>query len=205
MGNRLVFAAWVLAVSGPASAVAQRPAAAERQGSWELSAGAGLKAVDGSLRGFLGSGAPEYRFANSTTPGATAATAVLRIGYNVSSHVGFSVAGGTASSSGVSYLTPSAAITFTGNLNAKTSPFGLIGTDFTRISGNNSRVTHSVWGFQAGLGVRHMVGEGLALRLEGRLEIEGYDEVPMTKSTVVNPLVTFGLSYFVGGGKKGAE
>ena len=99
-----------------------------------------------------------------------AATAVLRIGYNASPHVGFSVTGGAASSSGVSYLTPSAA----------------------------------VWGFQTVFGVRHMVGKGLALRLEGRLEIEGYDEVPMTKSTVVNPLVTFGLSYFVGGRKKGA-
>ena len=68
MGNRLVFAAWALAIGGPASAAAQQPAAAHREGSWELSAGAGLMAVDASLRGFLGSGAPEYRFANSTKP-----------------------------------------------------------------------------------------------------------------------------------------
>ena len=105
--------------------------AAHREGSWELSAGGGLMAVDASLRGFLGSGAPEYRFANSTKPGSIAGTAVLRLGYNFSPHIGFSVAGGAASSSGVTYLTPSAAITFTGNLNAKTSPFALIGTDFT--------------------------------------------------------------------------
>ena len=202
MGNRLVFAAWALAIGGPASAAAQQPAAAHREGSWELSAGAGLMAVDASLRGFLGSGAPEYRFANSTKPAGNGGTVVLRLGYNFSPHIGVSVAGGAGSGSGVSYLTPSAAITFTGNLNAKTSPFGLIGTDFTRISGNNSRVTHSVWGLQAGLGIRHLIGEDLALRLEGRLQIEGYDEVPMTKSTVVNPVLTLGISYFVGGGKK---
>ncbi len=202
MGNRLVQAAWALAMGWPLVAAAQPSPAAHREGSWELSAGAGLMAVDASLRGFLGSGAPEYRFANSTKPGSTAGTVVLRLGYNFSPHIGFSVAGGAASSSGVTYLTPSAAITFTGNLNAKTSPFALIGTDFTRISGNNSRRTHSVWGLQAGLGVRHMIGEDLGLRLEGRLQIEGYDEVPMTKSTVLNPVLTFGVSYFVGGGKK---
>lgn len=202
MGNRLVFAAWAFALGGPASVAAQQPAASHREGRWELSGGAGLTVVDASLRGFLGSGAPEYRFANSTTPGANVGTVVLRLGYNFSRHIGVSVAGATGSGAGVSYLTPSAAVTFTGNLNAKTSSFALIGTDFTRISGNNSRVTHSVWGLQTGLGVRHMVGDDLALRLEGMLQIEGYDEVPMTKKTVVNPVVTFGVSYFVGGGKK---
>lgn len=202
MGNRLGLAAWVLAIGVPVSAAAQQTAAAHREGSWELSAGAGLLAVDASLRGFLGSGAPEYRFANTIKPGSTAGTVVLRLGYNFSPHIGVSIAGGAASSSGVTYLTPSAALTVTGNLNAKTSPFALIGTDFTRISGNNSRVTHSVWGLQAGLGVRHMIGEDLALRLEGRLQIEGYDEVPMSKSTVLNPVLTFGVSYFVGGGKR---
>ena len=203
MGNRLVQAAWVVALGWPALAVAQQPAAAHRDGSWELSLGGGPMSVDGTLRAFLGSGAPEYRFASTPTPGSGAGTVVLRLGYNFTPTIGVSIGGGLASGSGISYLTPSAAITFTSNLNGKTNPFLLIGTDFTRISGNNSRVTHSIWGVQAGLGVRHMVDQHFALRFEGRLQFEGYDEVPMTRSTVVNPVITFGVSYFVGGRKKG--
>ena len=155
--------------------------------------------LDASLRDFLASGAPEYRFASSTTPGRGVPTVVARLGYNFTRNVGFSISGGAAKSSGVTYLTPAAALTFTGNLNAKTSPFLLIGTELTRISGINGRVTHSTWGAHAGLGIRSMVSEHLALRLEGQVRFEGYDEVPMTKKTAVNPVVTLGLSYFLGG------
>ena len=206
MRNRLVMMAWIVAAGClPAAAMAQSQLPAVRgDGSWELSLGGGMMFLDASLRDFLASGAPEYRFASSTTPGRGVPTVVARVGYNFTRNIGFSISGGAAKSSGITYLTPTAALTFTGNLNAKTSPFLLVGTEFTRISGLNSRVTHSTWGLHAGLGVRSMVSDNLALRLEGQLRFEGYDEVPMTKHTVVNPVVTLGLSYFVGGRRPAA-
>ena len=197
MRSRILKSAWTLAACLPTLAMAQQPV--HREGSWELSLGGGFLFVDAALRNFLGSGAPEYRFANSTTPSGAVPTAVARLGYNFNRHFGFSVSGAGAMGSGVTYLTPAASVTYTGNLNAKTSPFVIVGTELTRISGNNSRVTHSTWGAHAGLGIRSMLSEDLALRLEGRMRFEGYREVPMTKRTVFNPVVTLGLSYFVGG------
>lgn len=155
--------------------------------------------LDTALRDFLASGAPEYRFAGSASPSRGVPTVVARLGYSFTRNVGFSIGGGVAKSSGVTYLTPSAALTFSGNLNAGTSPFLLIGTHFTRIGGGNDRLTHSTWGLHAGVGVRSMIGDNLALRLEGQLRFEGYNEVPMAKETVMNPVITLSLSYFLGG------
>ena len=44
-----------------------------------------------------------------------------------------------------------------------------------------------------------MISDNVALRLEGRLQFEGYREVPMRKRTTVNPLLQLGLSIFTGG------
>jgi outer membrane protein OmpA-like peptidoglycan-associated protein len=189
----------MLAACLPTLAIAQQPLAPHREGSWEFSLGGGFMLLDASLRDFLGSGTATTRFANDTSPSRFIPTAVVRVGYNFTRNLGFSVSGGGAIGSGVTYLTPTAAITYTLNLNAKTSPFILVGTQFTRISGNNGRVTHSTWGAHAGLGVRSMVSERLALRLEGRMEFEGYNEAPWWRNTVYNPVVTLGISYFAGG------
>lgn len=201
MRNQLVMTAWTLATGlMPTVALAQQQLPPVRgDGSWELSVGAGLLFLDPSLRDFLASGAPEYRFANSATPGRSVPTVVVRLGHNFTRHIGFSLSGGAAKKAGVTYLTPGASLTFTGNLNATTNPFLMVGTQFTRISGLNSRVTHSTWGLHAGVGVRSMISDNLALRLEGQLRFEGFDEVPMTKHTVLNPVVTLGFSYFMGG------
>ncbi len=75
----------------------------------------------------------------------------------------------------------------------------LVGTELTRISGGNDRVTHSTWGAHAGLGIRQMVSDHLALRLEGRVQFAGFDEVPMSTHTTYSPLAQLGFSYFVGG------
>ncbi len=199
MRNRILKSAWTLAAFLPTLAMAQRPLATHREGSWEFSLGGGFMFLDASLRDFLGAGPANVRFANTASPSRGTPLAAARVGYNFTRNLGFSVSGGGAIGSGVTYMTPTAAITYTLNLNAKTSPFVLIGTEFTRISGGNGRVTHSTWGAGAGLGIRHMVGERLALRLEGRMRFEGFDEVPMRKNTSYSPVVTLGLSYFVGG------
>jgi outer membrane protein OmpA-like peptidoglycan-associated protein len=122
----------------------------------------------------------------------------VRLGYNFSRHLGFSLGAEGAAGSGVKYVSPFAALTYTLNLAAKTSPFLTVGNQFTRIMGENGRLTHPTFGAHVGLGVRHMIGENLALRLEGRMALEHYAELPAAKSTY-NSFVTLGLSYFVGG------
>ncbi len=203
MRNRILMTAWALAVCLPTLAMAQQETA-HREGSWEFSLGAGYLFLDSGLRDFLASGAPEYRFASSASPASGAPLAVARVGYNFNSHLGLSVSGEAARGSGMTHYTPTGALTYTVNLNANTSPFLMIGTELTRIEGDNDRVTHSVWGALAGVGIRQMISDNLALRLEGRVRFENYDEVPMPDHTVYNPLVTLGLSYFTGGRKPAA-
>jgi outer membrane protein OmpA-like peptidoglycan-associated protein/opacity protein-like surface antigen len=195
--------ACTLAACLPMPAAGQQQAA-HREGSWEFSIGAGFLFLDSSLRDFLGSGAPEYRFADSATPKARAPLAVARLGYNFNQHLGLSVSGEAARGGGMTYYTPTAALTYTVNLNANTSPFLMIGTELTRIEGNNDRVTHSTWGALAGVGIRQMISDNVALRIEGRVRIEGFDEVPMSESTVYHPLVTLGFSFFTGGRRPAA-
>ena len=201
MSNRILKSVLMLAVCLPTLALAQRrpapPAATEgfREGSWEFSLGAGFSILDGAFRGYLASGAPEYRFANSL-PSRLAPTATARVGYNFTRHLGFSFAGTLAGGSGVRYLTESAALTYTWNLDARTSPFVLGGMELTRVDGINSRTTHSTKGGMLGIGVRHMISENLALRLEGQTRLEGYQE--LATGNAWTSVATIGLSYFVG-------
>lgn len=195
--------ALTLATLLPLSVSAQQPV--HREGSWELSLGGGVMLLDRLLREYLGSRPANERFANSANPDGLAPTVVARLGHNFSPNFGISVSVGADRSEGVTHLTPTMATTFTGNLNARTSPFLILGTGLTRISGLNDRMTHSTWGLHAGVGIRHMLGERLALRLEGRLQAEGYDldNDPglRTRNTVYNPVITLGFSSFIGGRK----
>lgn len=182
-----------LAALLPLLAFAQ-PATAQRIGSWEFSLGAGATYLATDFATFMGSsgladgGVTPSRF----VPGATG-----RVGYNFTRNLGFSIGSGIAVGSGVTYLNPFAAATFTGNINATTSPFLSLGTEFTRISGNGL-VTHSVWGARAGLGVRHMLSDAFALRVEARIGLNHYAAMPGSK-IAYNPAVTAGFSYFMGG------
>lgn len=198
MRNRILKSAWMLAVCLPTLAMAQQQPGAQRgEGTWEFSLGGGISILDRALRGFLGSGAPESRFANTTSPSRVTPAATARVGYNFTPNLGVSVGGTAAGGSGLRYLTPSAAVTYTWDLSAETSPFVLVGTELTRVDGINGRTTHSTWGAMGGVGVRHMVGENLALRLEGRMRLEGYQE--LATGNAFTSVATLGLSYFVGG------
>ena len=205
MRNRILKTAWTLAACLPTLAMAQQGSTpppgdtTHREGSWELSLSGGIQRIDGSLRGFLGQSFAPPPFANTATPGSIAPIAVARVGYNLTRHLGFSVSGGGAIGSGVTYLTPGASLTYTGNLNATTSPFIIVGTHLTRIMGQSKRVTHSTWGLHAGLGLRHMLSERTALRLEGRMQFEGYQELFMNSTTANQLVITLGLSRFLGG------
>jgi outer membrane protein OmpA-like peptidoglycan-associated protein len=194
MRNRFLWAALTLVAVLPTLALAQA-ATAQREGSWEFSLGAGVMDVDDGLADYLGS----TGFAdNGATPSRLIPTIVAGVGYNINHHLGLSFGAGGASGSGVKYVTPFADAIYTVNLNAKTSPFLTAGTQFTRITGNNSRVTHPTWGARVGLGVRHMMSENLALRLEGRMGFEHYAELPGGAATYT-PVVTLGIAYFTAG------
>jgi outer membrane protein OmpA-like peptidoglycan-associated protein len=197
MRNRILKSAGALALFLPALAMAQPSQPnAQRDRSWELSLGGGFIFPDAALRNFLVSGTPENRF--SVTSHAAALRLVGRLGRNVNRHVGFSVSAAGAISPGLVYTTSGIAATFSTNLNARTHPFVLIGTELSRIDGNSDRATHSTWGAEAGFGVRHLMGANTALRIEGAIPLAHYNEVPMAKHTVVNPTITFGLSRFFG-------
>lgn len=197
-----VFGALALTLSLATVAHAQQDAHAKmaRDGSWEFSLGGGVMFLGASLTDFLGRGSATSRFANDTSPiGRIVPTGVARLGYNINPNFGFSVSAGLATVSGVTFLNPTAAITYTGNLNARTSPFLMVGTELTRIDGGNGTRTHSTYGAHVGVGVRHMVTEHTALRLEGREQIVGYDEIGMRRRRTFSPVVTLGLSLFTHG------
>ena len=200
MSNRILKTAWMLAACVPALAMAQAPTQAPtRVGSWEFSLGAGGVLVDSKLKDFLASGAPEQRFASSASPSAFAPTAVARLGYNIGPHLGVSISGEAAMGSGIKYYTPGAALTYTMDLDAKTSPFLLVGSEITRIEGDNGRITHSLFGAAAGVGIRHMLSDNMALRAEVRAKYAKYNEVPMASHNTITPLATIGFSWFMGG------
>jgi len=174
--------------------VLAQPLAAQRSRSWEFSAGAGALYTDGALASFLGSNG----FTTSgSRPSRFMPAAAVRLGFNVTEHWGFSIGTAGARGSGVKYLTPFAAATYTANLNARFSPFLTGGAQFTRITGNGRKV-HPTWGAHLGVGVRPMLDNRVALRLEGRMGIEHYADLPGAK-TAYNSILTLGLSYFTAG------
>lgn len=193
MCNTILKSVRTLAALLPLLALMQ-PAAAQRDGSWELSGGVGAMYIDGGLASYLGS----KGFAdNAGTPKRFVPAAAVRLGYNFTNSFGMSIGTSGATASGVKYLTPFVAATYTANLNARFSPFLTGGTQFTRITGNG-RKTHPTWGAHVGVGIRSMMSENVALRLEGRMAIEHYAELPGAK-TAYNPIATIGLSYFTAG------
>jgi outer membrane protein OmpA-like peptidoglycan-associated protein len=199
MRNRILKSAWMLALCLPTVALAQQQPVPRGTGTWELNGGLGIKIQDRALSGYLASGLATTRFTNTgAQPGRIMPAAALRLGYNFNRNLGFSLGTELAAGSGVKYVTPFAALTYTANLNAHFSPFVTLGNQFTRIIGQNGRLTHPTFGFHLGLGFRQMLTQDVALRVEGRMALEHYAELPGKKSAYPS-MVTIGLSYFTGG------
>jgi outer membrane protein OmpA-like peptidoglycan-associated protein len=202
MSNRILKSVGTLAAVLSMLALAQ-PIAAQSEGtqrddSWEWSAGAGMWYTDGALRGYLA----RKGFGTSAEPSRIGPAVAVRVGYNVTEHWGFSIGASGAKASGIKYLSPLAAATYTFNLNARFSPFLTLGTQVTRITGENSRKTHPTWGTHLGVGFRNMLSPNFALRVEGRMLMEHYADLPGAK-TAYNSIATIGFSYF-GPGRRAA-
>jgi outer membrane protein OmpA-like peptidoglycan-associated protein len=182
----------------PAAAPAQRPApapvmkaaapAAHREGSWELSLGAGALYFDKKLSA-----------ASQVVPGGAA-----RISYHlnkswdlsVGSGVGFASSSGTTPS--LTFVQPFAAITWTPDINQKTSPFITVGGSGTYAAASGTHVT-AQYGGHVGVGVRHMIGQAVALRVEGRVGYENFKETAI--GSIPTGAATVGLSWFLGGAR----
>jgi outer membrane protein OmpA-like peptidoglycan-associated protein len=183
-----------LAAFLPILALPPMAAQDDRRNSFEFSAGVGVLYTDNALASFLGANG----FSDGgTKPSRLMPAGALRLGYAFDNHFGFSIGISGAKADGVHYVSPLAALTYTWNLNARTSPFLTVGTQFTRITGND-RVTHPTWGAHVGLGLRSMMSPNVALRIEGRMGIEHYEDLPGAK-TAYNSIATIGLSYFTRG------
>jgi OmpA-OmpF porin, OOP family len=194
MRYRNVLGGWALAVCLPALAAAQQqtpPAAQERAGSWELSAGAGGTYLDHQVQLLIGAG-------GVANPSRIAVGGVLRVGYNLSDMWNLSVGSGLGVGSSATVIQPFAAVTWTPNLNARTSPFITIGAGVTRITWKSFRAT-SQYGGHLGAGVRHMLGERLALRVEAREQYEKFSTSAF-KNAAFEAIGTVGFSWFLGGG-----
>ena len=181
----------------PAAQPAQRPAPVparpmagpHREGSWEFSAGVGGFAVGQAFSGTSGI---------QVMPGG-----MLRIGYNIDPMWNISV--GTGAGFGKSavtdltaYLTPSALVTWTPNLNQRTSPFVDAGVGMLYRKTPNT--DNTAVGGQVGVGVRHFLSDNLALRVEASALVGSVTTLGGNEISGAG-LVSVGLSYFVGGKK----
>jgi outer membrane protein OmpA-like peptidoglycan-associated protein len=175
----------------PAAQPAQRPAPApkpmmagdHREETWELTAGVGAFAAS---KGLAGTGNTEIM------PGGT-----LRVGYNLNSMWNISVGTGlgfgkSRATDLTAYATPGAAVTWTPDINQTTSPFLLVGAGLLY----QKNPSNSGFGVQVGAGIRHMVGENVALRVEGAMTAAS-----VNSNTVGGGTVTVGLSLFAGAKK----
>jgi outer membrane protein OmpA-like peptidoglycan-associated protein len=181
----------------PAAQPAQRPAAqpvqmaprpmmagAHREHTWELSVGVGALYIDKKL-------SPN----SQVVPGGA-----VRIGYNINEMWNISVGTGLgfASSPSITFAQPFAAITWTPNINKTTSPFITVGGGGTYASFTGGHLT-AQYGGHVGVGIRHMIGENVALRVEGRVQYENFKESYI--GSIPTGAATVGLSWFLGGRK----
>jgi len=168
----------------PATQPAARPAAtpqtpaaaAHREGSIELSLGAGVLSFDKQI------GVDRFGPAG-----------FARLGFNLSPKIGISAGTGIGRVNSHNVFSPFADLTYTFDLNKKMSPFVLVGGGITKVTD----VMTGTYGVHAGIGIRSMIGENIALRVEGRMQYENFDEV---SNAAFNGAGTLGLSYFMGGG-----
>ncbi len=178
----------------PQRPAAQRPAATtqDRSGSIEISAAPAAFITDQVLLGLLDGDSLAIVDDNPSRAGFGG---VGRIGYNLSPQLGVSAGTGFGMQSGATIIQPFLALTYTLNLNAKTSPFGTVGVGATMFRGNGTRKSST--GAHVGAGVRSMVGENLALRVEARLQYDNFSEF---EDPAYNSTASAGISYFAGGG-----
>ena len=197
MRDRVLKAVAVLTVSLTAVGLAQRaparmaaPSSLQREGSWELSIGAGGTYLDWYLIHQIQLTDPS---ANRITPGLT-----LRAGYHLSRMWSLSVGSFVGYTKPAVVVQPFGAITWTPNVDAKTAPFITLGGGVTNIDWKGFKAT-SQYGANVGAGLWQALGERMALRLDVREQYEKYNDATAFPKPVFNGTASVGLSWFLGG------
>jgi len=197
MRDRIVRGALAVAVMIPAVATAQQPAAPfgpHREGTWELSVSVGASYLDNQITCCM----PGLKGAGRVAPGG-----VLRLGYNLNSQWNVSLGSGVFYSSPATLIQPIAAVTWTPNLNAVTSPFVTAGFGVTSVLWSTTGASGGHWHFtgkygaHVGVGLRRMLSDGMALRVEAREQVEHAAVPPFP---IFTGTATVGFSWFLGGG-----
>ncbi len=183
----------VAAPARPRPASARLPSA-NRIGSWEFSVGAGIMTIDRAFNGNL----LVPMTISDPAPSRIAVGAAARLGYNLTPYFGLSVGTMLSRGSGAKANSPFVDLTWTPSINSSTNLFFLIGAGVTRFSRPGIHETSS-FGGHLGAGVRKMISERLALRLEGRMQSERFEEFRNPNRPVYNGFATLGLSYFTAG------
>ncbi len=205
MRYRIVIGALVWAACLPAVAVGQQqPAAAttpmagpQREGSWELSVGVGGTYLDHQLQLLIDAG--DVAKGDAANAGRAAPGGVVRLGYNLSNLWNLSAGTGVGYVSSTTVIQPFADITWTLDLNARTSPFIALGGGVTSIDWKGYRAT-SQYGAHLGVGLRQMLSETMALRVEAREQYEKFS-TNAAQYAAYEGIGTVGFSWFLGGRK----
>jgi outer membrane protein OmpA-like peptidoglycan-associated protein len=181
----------VLMLSGclPVLVLGQQPS---RAGTFEVSVGAGAVYLDPQLR-------RQIQVTDSGV-GRVAPAGEVRLGYNLGQMWNVSVGSSVGYVSPALVLLPFVAISWTPDIDARTSPFVTIGAGGSRTSWRGYRAT-SKFGANVGVGVRQMLGARMALRLEARGQYEHYADAAAIPNAVFNGAGTVGISWFLGGGR----
>ena len=195
MRHRVVKALIALAACLPATALAQQPSAgAPREGSWELSVGAGGAYLDNQIVQLL----------DFTDPGTgkLALGGAVRLGYHLNRMWSLSAGLFAGYDKPATVLQPFGAISWTPNVDAKTSPFLTLGGGVTNVAWSNSGSSYkttSQFGVHVGVGLRQMLTDRMALRVELREQYEKFSNAAVFPTAVFNGTGTVGLSFFFGG------
>lgn len=177
----------------PSVSSAQQEAGAgrTRERSWELTVSASGILLDPKLH--------DQVLITDSGAGRVAVGGEVRLGYHLSRMWSLSIATAIGYASPALTLQPTAALSWTPDINARTSPFLTLGFGETRTSWDRFWAS-SRYGLHAGLGVRQMLGERLALRVEAREQYESYSNKGAFPNAVFNGTATVGISFFLGGG-----
>jgi outer membrane protein OmpA-like peptidoglycan-associated protein len=183
----------------PAAAPAQRPAAMparpmagpHRDQSWEFTIQGAVFPVDQAFNAKL----DQLNIADPA-PSRIMIGGHASLTKNFSSHVGFGIGAGFGTGNGATTIQPTVDLTFTTNLNKSFGFFVPVGANLSRFSRSGGNRVTSTIGLHGGLGFRAFLSDNMALRVEGRMAYEKYDE---QTDPAYNAQGRVGLSFFLGG------
>ncbi|MDP3775197.1 MAG: thrombospondin type 3 repeat-containing protein [Gemmatimonadales bacterium] len=117
--------------------------------------------------------------------------------YQLSPKLGVGVGVGFGTGNGLTLIAPSAGLGYTLSPTKRTSPYVLAVVSASKWTGDFGNTSATGVGGGGGLGIRHMAGENLAVRLEGRVGFESYTDESV--SSIVGR-AGLGVTYLMGGG-----